>query len=73
MDKYPVLAFIVRYGTPVAIALAVVAAALTLWIGFPLIGWASIIVAVVAGGVLLLVALSYVELVRLITEMLLPQ
>jgi hypothetical protein len=73
MDKYPVLAFIVRYGTPVAIALAVVAAALTLWIGFPLIGWASIIVAAVAGGVLLLVALSYVELVRLITEMLLPQ
>jgi hypothetical protein len=73
MDKYPVLAFIVRYGTPVSIALAVVAAALTLWIGFPLIGWASIIVAAVAGGVLLLVALSYVELVRLITEMLLPQ
>jgi hypothetical protein len=73
MDRYPVLAFIVRYGMPVAIALAVVAAALTLWIGFPLIGWASIIVAVVAGGVLLLVALSYVELVRLITEMLLPQ
>jgi hypothetical protein len=73
MDKYPVLAFIVRYGMPVAIALAVVTAALTLWIGFPLIGWASIIVAAVAGGVLLLVALSYVELVRLITEMLLPQ
>jgi hypothetical protein len=73
MDKYPVLAFIVRYGTPAAIALAVVAAALTLWIGFPLIGWASIIVAAAAGGVLLLVALSYVELVRLITEMLLPQ
>ena len=73
MDKYPVLAFIVRYGTPIAVALAVMVAALTLWIGFPLIGWASIVLASVAGGVLLLVALSYVELVRLITEMLLPQ
>jgi hypothetical protein len=73
MEKYPVLALIVRYGTPIAVALAVVAAILVLWIGFPLIGWASAVLAIVAGGVLLLVALSYVELVRLITEMLLPQ
>ena len=73
MDRYPVLAFIVRYGTPIAVALAVMVAILVLWIAFPLIGWLSVVVAVVAGGVLLLAALSYVELVRLITEMLLPQ
>jgi hypothetical protein len=73
MEKYPVLALIVGYGTPIAVALAVVVAILVLWIGFPLIGWASAVLAIVAGGVLLLVALSYVELVRLITEMLLPQ
>jgi len=63
----------VRYGRLGASTFVLVAAAVTLWVTLPLGVFPAVVISalvVFAGGIL---AMSYVEIVRLITEMLLPQ
>lgn len=73
MNKYPVLAFIVKYGTPAAAAAAVVAFLLIAWLAWPFAGVVAVLVALFVAAILFVIAKSYVELVTIITDMLLPQ
>ena len=73
MEKYPVLGFIVRWGGACAAALALIAGAAAAVALFPAWGPAALVAGVVAGGVVFGLARSYVELVRLIVDLLLPQ
>jgi len=73
MDQYPTLNFIVTHGSKIAIAVAAVAAAaglLAAAAGASLL-WivAGLIAAVIGYGVVR----SYVELIQLVTDMLMPK
>ena len=72
MNDYPVLHLIVRYGAPGATIASVLVVILVGLAGFEALGWLSIPVALFAGGLMYVLGKSYAELVRLITEMLLP-
>jgi hypothetical protein len=73
MNEYPMLGFIVQRGKLVAAALAVLVAAAGIWCawssGHLIWAMAGVVAAAVGYGL----ALSYVELVKLITDMLLPK
>ena len=71
MNDYPMLHFLMRWGKLAAAGLAVAVFAAGLWAaaGSGQWLWAGAVVAVVGYGL----ALSYVELVRVIVDMLLPK
>ena len=72
LAAYPMLRGVVRYGKAGGIAISIAVAALVLWLLWPgLENWA-IPIAAAAGLLAGVVALSFVELVRLITDLLLP-
>jgi hypothetical protein len=73
MERFPVLDLILRFGNPAAVVLALAGGALTLIVTWALIGWFAILAAAVVAGLIFVVAKSYVELVTLITEMLVPR
>ncbi len=73
MNDYPVLRLIVRYGTAGAIALSLAVFAVIAWLGYETLGVLAIVLAALVGVVTFVVAKSYAELVRIITEMLLPR
>jgi hypothetical protein len=71
--SYPIVRFLVRKGQPIAIALATVPCAVGAYLGisaesllYPLLG---LIASVVVGGLLL----SYVEVLRIISDTLIPR
>jgi hypothetical protein len=64
---------IVRHGRAGALAAALFAAIMVAWLAWPVFGLVAPIIGVIAGTILLVLAPSYVELVWLITEMLLPR
>lgn len=73
MKEYPTLGLIVRHGKVGGLLFVFAATVLVLWLALPLgvvPAVAIAILAALAGGILVM---SYVEIVRLITEMLLPQ
>jgi hypothetical protein len=73
MNDYPMLHFLVRWGQLVAFALAIIVAAAGFW------AWASTgsfvwaLIGLVVSAIGYGLALSYVELVKLIIDMLLPK
>jgi len=73
MNDYPMLHFLMRWGKLAAACLAVVVLAAGLWAAISSGQWAwgigGVVFAVVGYGL----ALSYVELVRVIVDMLLPK
>ncbi len=72
LAAYPMLRGVVRYGKAGGIAISIMVATLVLWLLWPgLENWAIPIAAAV-GLLAGVVALSFVELVRLITDLLLP-
>ena len=71
--KLPMLSAILRFGAPAAIVLSVTVAALVLWLGWPSMGLAAIPLAIVVGLATAALTLSYAELVRLVTDMLMPE
>jgi hypothetical protein len=73
MKDYPTLALIVRHGKAGGSVLVLAAAAIALWVALPLGLLPAVAIAVLVALVGGLVVMSYVEIVRLITEMLLPQ
>lgn len=73
MKDYPTLGLIVRHGKMGGLFFVLAAAAIALWVALPLGVAPAVIIAILvafAGGI---VVMSYVEIVRLVTEMLLPQ
>lgn len=74
MERFPALALIVTYGAQASIGLSLaVAASLATWL-VPLIGWiAGAGLALTAAALTLLLAKSFVELVTIVTEMLVPR
>jgi hypothetical protein len=72
MEKFPFLSFVVKYGVMASAVVAVLAALFVLAIAWPFWAAASLAPALVLGVLVLVVARSFVELVVLITEMLLP-
>lgn len=70
MNQYPTLNILVRFGDAVAMILGLLPIALALALGAPPLILAA---AAVAGLILGFFVRSYVELVRVVTDMLLPQ
>lgn len=73
MEKYLLLRLTVRYGVPAAILIALAAAAATLWLAYAGLGLGAVVLALFAGLLVFAAIKSYVELVVLITDMLIPQ
>lgn len=72
-EQYPTLRLLERYGDWLAIAVAatpLVAAIIAFLLGAS--AW-WVAAGIVAGGFLLLAARSYIEMIRLMTDMLLPK
>jgi hypothetical protein len=70
---YPAIGFLVRFGGPFAIVLGLtplLAAAIAMVLGGP---WWIMPVAIIVAGVLFLLVRSYVEMVRIIADTLLPR
>ena len=73
-DKaYPVVRLLVRYGNALAISVGAVLAIAGVWAALAGFGWAWAPAGVLAGAFGGLIMRSYVEVVRLITDMLLPR
>lgn len=73
MERYPVLHLAVRYGNWIALIAALVTAIAVFGLTYAPLGWPAIPLAFVVAAFIGLLGLSYVELIRLIAEMLLPQ
>lgn len=73
MERFPALGLIVRYGALVAALLAVGCAALLSVLLWQIWGAGGVVVGIAAGGVVYLLAKSFVELVIILTEMLVPR
>ena len=73
MKQYPMLAFIMRWGAMMAALLAAIVVAASIWASVATGEWPWAAAGVVVAGVGYCLAVSYVELIRLITDMLLPK
>jgi uncharacterized membrane protein len=73
MPNYPVINFLVRHGHRFAIAVALLPAAAGLCLASAGAGWPYGAGGLVAGAILYVVMKSYVELVAIIADMLLPK
>lgn len=73
LANYPMLKNVLKFGKPGGIVLSILVATATLWLCWPALGTLAVPVAIVAGLVTGVIALSFAELVRLITDMLLPE
>ena len=73
-DKaYPVVRLLVKHGTALSIAVGAVLAIVGVWAALVGFGWVWAPVGVLTGAFAGLMMRSYVEVVRLITDMLLPR
>lgn len=72
MERYPILALILRYGTVGAAGLGVLTALLAGFLAWAPLGGLGLVVGAVAGAVVFVLGKSYVEIVTIITEMLVP-
>lgn len=73
MDAYPILNFLVRHGRKLAIALGLSTFALSAFVTLEQHSWFWAVVAAIGGIVVYGFVASYAELVRLVTDMLLPK
>jgi hypothetical protein len=73
MDRYPVLGWIVRFGTVGTALLAAFAAIVIVVLAWAAHGMLAVVIAVVVAAVILVVGRSYVEIVTILTEMLVPR
>jgi hypothetical protein len=73
-DKaYPVVRLLIKHGTVLAIAVGVALATAGIWAALAGFGWPWVLAGVLTGAFAGLMIRSYVELVRLIADMLLPR
>lgn len=69
MDRFPALRLILRYGRIGSVVLAVLVALGTIGALWPFIGWPSVPIAFVIGGIAYLIVKSYFEIVQIVVEM----
>jgi len=72
LDRFPMLRATLRFGNQISLAVGLVVVAFTLWLGWPPLGAAAIFLAVLLGAGAAVAIRSYTELVKLITELLIP-
>jgi hydrogenase/urease accessory protein HupE len=73
MNDYPMLHFLMRWGKPAAACLALAVLAGGLWGALSTGQWLWAAAGVVVAAVGYALAMSYVELIRVIVDMLLPK
>jgi hypothetical protein len=73
VNDYPMLHLLMRWGRPIAVVLACLVAAAGLWAAWSSGNVLWGVVGVGAAGIGYCLLLSYLELVKLITDMLLPK
>jgi len=73
VNDYPMLHFLMRWGKPAAAGLAVLVLVAGIWAAVSTGQWLWAVAGIIAGAVGYALALSYVELVRVIVDMLLPK
>lgn len=73
MDAYPLLDFLVRHGRRLAVVLAVATLAAGLTAGWLLDAWFWGLAGAVGGLLIYGLVASYAELIRLVTDMLMPK
>ncbi|GAA5231912.1 hypothetical protein FOZ76_15110 [Verticiella sediminum] len=74
MEQFPTIKLLVEHGTAIAVLVAVLPL-IGAWAAFELLSlhWLVLAAGLVSSAVLLLIMKSYVELVRVVSEMLLPK
>jgi hypothetical protein len=73
VENYPALNFIARHGTKAAIGLGIVAFGIVVALALPSWGWIAAPAGALCGAFTFFLCKSYVELVRLICDMLMPR
>jgi hypothetical protein len=73
MKNYPMLQFIIRWGAAMAALIAAIVVAASIWASVTTGNWLWTAGGLIVAGAGYCLAASYVELVRLITDMLLPK
>ena len=73
LPRYPTVEFLVKYGQHFAIVLGALPVVLGIILAWFLQIWFLALCGAAAGGVLYVIARSYVELVQIIADMLLPK
>ena len=73
MERFPVLDLILRYGTAASVVLGVIGAALVLFLAWNALAWIAVPLAILIGGLVFVLGKSYVEIVTIVTEMLVPR
>jgi hypothetical protein len=73
MESYPLLNFLVTHGRKLALALGMLTLALGFVLSLEQSAWSWTFLGAVGGLVVFLFVASYAELVRLVTDMLLPK
>ena len=73
MPRYPVVNFLLRHGHAFAVAVALLPAIAGVHLGVSGWGWLIAAGGVATGAILYVLAKSYVELVAIIADMLLPK
>jgi len=70
---YPVVRLLVKHGTVFSVVVGAVLAVAGIWTALAGLGWAWALAGVLAGAFAGFIMRSYVEVVRLIADMLLPR
>jgi fumarate reductase flavoprotein subunit len=73
LARFPVLHATIKFGKPVAVGLSLVVAVLIYTLLSSSLGWLSVPLAIALGVFVLIVVLGIVELVKLVTEFLMPE
>lgn len=73
LARFPVLRTTIRFGRPIAIGLSLVVALLLYALSSSALGWLSVPLAMGVGVFVFVVVLGVVELVKLVTEFLIPE
>ena len=73
MDRYPFLGWIVRFGTVGSVLLAAFTAVMIVVINWASLGALAVVIAVVTAAVIVVIGRSFVEIVTILTEMLVPR
>jgi hypothetical protein len=73
MERFPLLSLTLRHGAAGSILAALLAAAIVVAAAWPALGPLGIVLGALAGLVIYVLARSYVELVTIVTEMLVPR
>jgi hypothetical protein len=73
MDQYPAINFLLRYGDAFAIAVALLPALAGISLALYMLNWLVLAAGLVGSLVLGVIMKSYIELVRVIADMLMPK